>query len=180
MYKHYSIYMIYCNDNQCIIEKCFQNQTNFPKFPIEILQTILSYIGDWNYCYRKNEIIPMVYHCDQRYAILCEFLSFREKIYFFREWSSRSGESVRFGYNIPIKETLHLPTIHECRAMYDDGSIIKCLRYLQIQMTIYDHDTPKSSYTILSRITKYNSCYDSSDTDFDEDEGRSFEKIELK
>jgi len=177
--------MINQRTNNPTTEECFNNQTNLPKLPTEILQEILSYIGDWSFCTKNNVIIPKIDCNDQRYAILCEFLSFREEISFFREWSNRSGESLRFGYNIPIKDTLHLPKYEECLEIYEDCydySPLRfnkdCMRYLQIQMTIYDPATPKSNYIILSRITKYNGCCDSSDTDFDEDEGRSFEKIE--
>jgi hypothetical protein len=181
--------MIKCINNKLTIEECLNNQTNLPNLPIEILQNILTYVGDWRFCNEKNMIIPQIGYNDKRYAVLVDFLYFREEICFFHGWSSRSGGSFRFayrfGYNIPIKNTLHLPTYDECREIYSDCYDCSpfrfnkdCMRYLQIQTTIYDSDTPKSDYTILSRVTKYNKCYDSSDSDFDEDEFRSFEKIE--
>ena len=172
--------------------ECITKQSNLPLLGNDIILNILSFIGDWRYDSENCEIIPMIYHYDARYPMLYDFLRKKKQNIYTLHFSNRGhGEALRIGYNIPIKESIHLPTADELWNIYRDECYDyhydryyylrfnkDCLRYLQIQLNIYNPDTDNSTYKILSRITKYNGHYDSSDTDCDQDERRSFEMIE--
>jgi len=188
------------------VEECLTKQTNLQNLkdlPIDILIYILAFIGDWRYCPKICEIIPMIYQHDIRYSMLHDFCCSKEDNVFRAHFSNRgNGEALRIGYNIPIKESIHLPTVYELLTLYGDQCYDydydyddhddyhddyhyygrrfnkDCKRYIQIQLNIYNPDSDSSKCKILSRVTKYNRYYDSSDTDIEEDEYRSFEITE--
>lgn len=153
-------------------EECLSKQTNIQKLqkmPYDIIICILTFVGDWRYHSKTREIIPMIYQHDIRYSMLHDFCCSKEYYAYSRCFSNRGrGEALRIGYNIPIRNSMFL----EQDDVLDEYSI-DVLRFIQVQLNMYKSD---GECKIISRITKYNnSCYDSSDTDCDEDSIRSFQ-----
>lgn len=172
-----------------IMNRFIKDQRNLPSLPYDIIVSILTFIGNWRYDTENRAIIPMIHQYDERYSMLYDFCCNNEDFLFTAHFSNRgNGEALRIGYNIPIKESMHLPTVDELWTIYGDECYDydrysekfnkNCLRYLQIQKNIYNPDADNSTCKIISRVTKYNAYYDSSDTDCDKDERRSFEIID--
>lgn len=171
--------MIY---NDCIIK-----QTNLPKFTYDIMYYILSFIGNWRYCYEKNEIILKINSSDNRYSILNDFYINRNDFFYEQYYSSSRSSNLnyRIGYNIPIKQLKNLPSVYDLIDMYgrdecyDYIDICKpmfnknCKRYLKLELKIYDINSSNKHHIFRTHVSKYDNIDDSSDSDIDCDENRS-------
>ena len=175
-----------------IINECIIKQTNLPKFSYDIMYYILSFIGNWRYCYEKNEIILKINCSDNRYSMLNDFYLKRNDFYYEQYYcSSRSVDlNYRIGYNIPIENLKNLPSVYELINIYGYDECYDyidkceprfnrdCKRYLQLELKIYNIESKNRQHIFKTHITKYDEYGDSSDSDIDYDELRSSEKFE--
>jgi hypothetical protein len=175
------------NYHECIIK-----QTNLPKFTDDIMYYILSFIGNWRYCYEKNEIIVKINDSDPRYYLLNDFYEKRNDFFYEQYYTSSRLKNLnyRIGYNIPIKELKNLPSVYELIDMYGkdecydyiDKCIPKfnknCKRYLKLELKIYNIYTKNKHYIFRTHVSKYDYIDDSSDSDIDYDENRSSSKFD--
>ena len=153
--------------------------------PIDILLHILSYDGRWRYDTERKQFISMLDPFDIRYVILDNLFWIREQYGYDSHFLSSSGlHTIRTGCIIPISSLVHLPNIMDYNRMKNTAfdanvhseNMKNCMRYLHVEHIIRDvGDEITSAFNVVrSRVSKYDHYKDSSDSDIDEDEYRSY------